>query len=121
MTLIGWGIVGSFLVSGIGFIASFISIRIGLRQIKKEESDRAIAHALVADHVDRLQVSLDHAHEKIRDLYSKSNDVNIVIAELRTTMQETNRVMGRVEDALLLLACVEERINGHIEAEKNKP
>lgn len=116
MTIVGWGLVGSFALSVLTAVSSWVSIRQGMRTIKHEENEKAIANALVKDHVDQMQKSVDHAHEKIRDLYAKSNDTNIVIAELRTTMQETNRVMRQVEAALSVLSTIEARINAHIEA-----
>lgn len=120
MNLISWGIIGSFLVSLISFLSALTTIRNGLRQVKKEENEREIRHALVASRVDNIQTSLDHAHDKIRDLYEKTNDVNVIIAEIRTTMQESNRVMRQVEGALSIVGKIEERLNGHIQSERDR-
>ena len=105
-------------LSLVTFIASFVAIKIGMRQIRSDEEKKATSLALTEDHVCKIQESLNHAHDKIRELYSKNNDVNVVIAELQVTLQENTRVLRQVEQALTLLAKIEERINGHIQAEK---
>jgi len=120
MNLSVFSIIFSVACSLLTALGVVVAIRMSARQIKQEESYKATEAALLTDHVKRLKESVDHAHEKIRDLYSKSNDVNVVIAELRTTMQENNRVLRQVEQALSVLSKIEERINGHIDAEKRE-
>jgi predicted nucleic acid-binding Zn-ribbon protein len=111
----------NYIIAAVGsvlaIVVSLITIRVYVQQLKKDSEAKVVKNALVEDHVERLQLSLDHAHDKIRNLFDKSNDVSNAITELRTTMMETNRVMRQVETALSVLAKIEERINGHIASE----
>lgn len=102
----------------VSFLASIVTVRLGMRQIRQEESNRMVKIALMENHLAEQQGSLTHAHDKIRELFSKNNDTSVVIAELKMSMQENTRVLRQVESALTILAKIEERLNGHIEAER---
>jgi len=108
----------SLVFSGLTAIAAYVAIKVNVKKLRDEEAAKCIEHALVKDHTVKIQASLDHAHDKIRDLYSKSSDTSVVIAQLQVTMDENTRVLRLVEEALKALARVEERVNAHIEMEK---
>lgn len=110
--------VQSFIFSTITAIAAYVAIKVNIKKIRDDENCRLVDHALVKDHTVKIQSSLDHAHDKIRDLYSKSSDTSVDLAELKIVMAENTRVLRLVEDALKALARVEERMNAHIEAER---
>ena len=102
-------------VSIITIIGSIFAIRLGLRQIRQEDSQKMVKIALIDSHLSEQQKSICHAHDKIRELEAKNNNTNIIIAELKISMQENTRVLRDVENALKLLSTIEERLNGHIE------
>ena len=108
----------SLIISALTVIASYLTIKVNIKKLREEEQERVIDHALVKDHADKMQASLEHVHDKIRDLYGKTTETNVEIAELKVLLAENTRVLRLVEDALKALARVEERLNAHIEAEK---
>ena len=110
--------VQSFIISGITAIAAYIAIKVNVKKLRDDEQSRLVDHALVKDHTVKIQASLDHAHDKIRDLYSKNSDTSIDLAELKVLLTENTRVLRLVEDALKALGRIEERMNAHIEAGK---
>lgn len=110
--------VQSLVLSALTAIGAYVAIKVNVKKIRDEEAAKCIDQALVKDHTVKIQASLDHAHDKIRDLYSKSSDTSVVIAELQVTMAENTRVLRLVEEALKALARVEERVNAHIEMDK---
>jgi len=113
----------SVLVNGFISLATIataiISVRVGIRQIRQEESQKLIKFALFENHLQEQQKAIDKAHDKIRELDSKNTETSVCIAELKQSMQENTRVLRQVESALMVLSKIEERLNGHIEAERN--
>ena len=103
-------------ISIVTVVGSIVGIKTGMRQIRQEESNRLVKVALMDNHIGEIQNSLTHAHDKIRELYSKNNETSVCIAELKMSMQENTRVLRQVESALTVLSKIEERLNGHIEA-----
>jgi len=101
-------------------LAAIISVRLGIRQIRQEESGRLIKQALLENHVQELLASTEHAHDKIRELYSKNNEITVCVAEIKTSLQENTRVLRLVESSLTILTKIEERLNGHIEKERGE-
>ena len=108
----------SFVVAAITLLVSLISIKIGFRQIRTEDEAKVTRLALMDNKMQKAEESLSHAHDKIRELFAKSSDASVSLAELRITLEENTRVLRQVESALTILSRIEERINGHIEAEK---
>ena len=106
------------IVSLCTIIGSVIAIKLGLRQIRQEDSQKMVKIALIDSHLAEQQKSICHAHDKIRELEQKNNNTNLVIAKLEISMQENTRVLRDVEQALKLLSTIEERINGHIEGSR---
>lgn len=100
--------------SAVTTIAAIVSIIATARKAKREFAERETGQALLASKVETLAKSLDHAHDKIRDLYSKSNDTSNVITEIKANLQENTRVLRKVEEALTLVARIEERIDAHM-------
>ena len=78
-------------------------------QIKKAES-MAILKKTVTDNVK----SIDHCHDKVRDLYSKNNESSVIIGKIQTTIEENTRVLRMLENAIINWAKVEQKIDSHI-------
>ena len=105
------------IVSIISALAAITTIVMSIRTMAKEKASRATELALLNAAIGEYKKSLDHAHDKIRDLYAKSNDTNIVIGRIQVTLEENTRVLRKVEDALMLIAKIEQKIESHIDAE----
>lgn len=107
-------IIISLVFSALTAVSVFITIKMNLRKMAQEKAAETTKIAIMQKQIEDYKISLDHAHDKIRDLYSKANDTSNVITEIKVTLTENTRVLREVEKALMLIARIEERIDAHM-------
>ena len=81
---------------------------------KKDSTKSAEELAVMRQTVIDSVKSIDHCHDKIRDLYSKNNESSVIIGKIQTTIEENTRVLRMIESAIINMVRLEEKVNGHI-------
>ncbi len=88
-------------ILALGAIYAIVDSRLSKRKYSddriKEKERHAVEHGIQEERIENMKNSLDHAHDKIRDMGVEFNEINMTVVRIKDSIEEQTRVLRKIE------------------------